>query len=42
MVVPGAGTSTGNGLSPVRQQAIIWTKGVIFLIVSFKTNFSEI
>ena len=32
----------GNGLSPVRRQAIIWTNAGILLIGPWGTNFSEI
>ena len=34
--------SSGNGLSPVRRQAIIWTNAGLLLIVPLGTNFSEI
>ena len=33
---------TGNGLSPGRRQAIIWTNAGILLIRTLGTNFSEI
>ena len=33
---------SGNGLSPGRRQAIIWTNAGILLIVPFWTNFSKI
>ena len=35
-------TSSDNGLSPDRRQAIIWTNVGILLIVPLGTNFSEI
>ena len=35
-------TSSDNGLSPGRRQAIIWTNAGILLIGSLGTNFSEI
>ena len=33
---------SGNGLSPDRRQAIIWTNAGLLLIGPFETNFSEI
>ena len=33
---------SGNGLSPGRRQAIIWTNVGILLIADLETNFSEI
>ena len=37
-----AGIGPGNGLSPGRRQAIIWTIAGISLILPLRTNFSEI
>ena len=38
----GISISSGNGLSPVRQQAIIWTNAGLLSIELLGTNFSEI
>ena len=36
------GNGSGNGLSPVRRQAITWTNADLLLIGLLGTNFSEI
>ena len=40
--VPWANIVSGNGLSPVRYQAISWTNADILSIVPLGTKFSEI
>ena len=42
MSVNGVSIFSGNGLSPVRRQAIIWTSADVLSIEPLETNFSEI
>ena len=42
MSANGVGIGSGNGMSPVRCQAITWTNADILLVRSFKTNLSEV